>query len=384
MTSRTPLEQLKTAYADRFAAARAWKNSGGKVIGYISNAVPRELIEAADCFPLLISGDVDRVPTRGDEWMEEQFDPMARSIFDMAVSGELDFLDLLIVPRVADSFLRLYLYLREIERLNAVANLPKIHLFDLLQTRHFSSGSYNRERVAELGTAIEAAAARPVTADGLRAAIRQANAVRDLQRQLASLRRATPPATAGSIAIKLYGANHFLRTADYTALLSGALSALQPNSANSHSPRIVIAGNAQSSTHLHEMLEARGLTVVGDYHWLGDPLLNDIVMGDDPWLALSDHYHCNVLTSRRYPHEPREIVEFAQAARADGVVFYLYEQEEALTWDCPHQIRELTRAGIASVVLQNQPYRPEATPAVAAELDVFAAQLQQPAARTAQ
>jgi benzoyl-CoA reductase/2-hydroxyglutaryl-CoA dehydratase subunit BcrC/BadD/HgdB len=381
MTSQTPLQQLKHAYAHRFDAARAWKNHGGKVIGYVSSAVPRELIEAADCFPLLIAGDVERIPSRGDEWMEEQFDPMARSIFDMAVSGDLDFLDLLVVPRVADSFLRLYLYLREIERLGAAPNLPKIHLFDLLQTRHFSSGSYNRERVAELGAAIGAAAGRQITADRLKAAIREANAARELQRQLASLREATSCGVEGSVALQLYGANQFLSTKDYVSLMPSAMKELTRASS---SPRIVVAGNAQGSTHLHEILESRGFTVVGDYHWLGDALLDDIVLSEDPWLALSDHYHCNILTSRRYPHEPREIVEFARRAKADGLVFYLYEQEEALTWDCPHQVRELTRAGIATLVLQNQPYCPEATAGVLQELDALASRLQQPTSRAVQ
>jgi hypothetical protein len=215
----------------------------------------------------------------------------------------------------------------------------------------------------------------------LKAAISEMNAARALQRQLAGLRRDTPSRVEGSVALQLYGANHFLGTKEYVSLMPSALKQL---TCASSSPRVVVAGNAQGSTHLHEILKARGFAVVGDYHWLGDALLDDIALSEDPWLSLSDHYHCNVLTSRRYPHEPREIVEFARRAKADAVVFYLYEQEEALTWDSPHQVRELTRAGIASLVLQNQPYRPEASATVAQELDALASRLQQPTARAVQ
>jgi benzoyl-CoA reductase/2-hydroxyglutaryl-CoA dehydratase subunit BcrC/BadD/HgdB len=373
MNSRIPSSQLLHAYDHPFEAAHTWKQSGGKVVGYVSTAVPRELIEAAGCFPLLIAGDVQRVTTRGDEWMEEQFDPMARSIFDMALSGELAFLDLLIVPRVADSFLRLYLYLREVERLGVAPKLPKIYLFDLLQTRHFSSGAYNRERMQELAAAAGSIAGRAITTADVQASVLDANAARAVQRSLASLRRESPSRVPGSLALKLQGASHFLRTRDYAALLQSTLSTGVSQPANG--PRVVVAGNAQSSTDLHDLLEAQGFSIVGDYHWLGDSSLQDIVAADDPLLALTDHYHSNVLTSRRYPHEPQEIVEFASRAGADAVVFYLYEQEEALTWDCPHQVRALDQAGITSLVLDNQPYRPQASAALIAQLNELAARL---------
>jgi 2-hydroxyglutaryl-CoA dehydratase, D-component len=373
MNSRTSSSQLLYAYDHPFDAARTWKQSGGKVVGYVSTAVPRELIEAAGCFPLLIAGDVQRVTTRGDEWMEEQFDPMARSIFDMALTGELAFLDLLIVPRVADSFLRLYLYLREVERLGIAPKLPKIQLFDLLQTRHFSSGTYNRERVEELVAVLASIAGRAITTADVQAAILDANVARASQRLLAGLRRESPSRIPGSLALKLQGAGHFLRTRDYATLLEGTLSAglSQPTSG----ARVVVAGNAQSSADFHDVLETQGFSIVGDYHWLGDTPLQDIIARDNPLLALTDHYQSNVLTSRRYPHEPQEIVEFAHQARAAAVVFYLYEQEEALTWDCPHQVRALDQAGIASLVLENQPYRPQATAALITQLNELAARL---------
>jgi hypothetical protein len=37
-------------------------------------------------------------------------------------------------------------------------------------------------------------------------------------------------------------------------------------------------------------------------------------------------------------------------------VFYLFEPEEALTWDSPNQILALAHAGIESMAFENQPY----------------------------
>lgn len=376
----TALRSLLDAYTDRHAAAHAWKAGGGKVIGYVSTAVPRELITAAGMFPLLITGDPARVTTRGDKWMEEQFDPMARSIFDAAVSGELAFLDLLIVPRVADSFLRLYLYLREIERTGAAPGLPRLQLFDLLQTRHYSSGAYNVERVRDLRGVLESIGGHALTDAALSAAIESANQGRALIRKFTARRHAPSPTMPGSQVLQLIGAANLLRADDFLSHATAAASANddQPPVTGSQ-PRIVVAGNAQDTAVLSQLLEAQGFAVVGDYHWLGDvEASKDVATSIDPWLAIADHYHHESLTSRRFPHQPQELVEYARSVQAAGVVFYLFEAEEALTWDTPGQVTALNAAGIATTVLIDQPYLPVATRSLLEQLRVLQSQIEAP------
>lgn len=370
-----PLESLLHAYSNRFDAARAWQRNGGKVVGYVSTAVPRELISAAGMLPLLITGDPHRGTALADEWMEEQFDPMARSIFDIALAGELEFLDLLIVPRVADSFLRLYLYLREVERIGAAKRLPRIVLFDLLQTRQYSSGTYNQERLQELRGTLESLRGSAIDDDELRTAIDAGNAGRRLLGEVAGLRTSVTAPVAGSLALKLIGAAHWLPTREHCDLLTQAMAKGLPES-RQQGARIVVAGNAQDHAGLYELLESRGFSIVGDYHWLGDAdHRREISVTGDPWLALIDHYHYYALTSRRFPHRPQELLEYAQSVHADGVIFYLFEQEEALTWDAPGQVSALEQAGIATLVLDNQAYLPCSTSAALANLTAFRSKL---------
>src|SRR5262245_2921691 len=286
----SPLARLTHAYADRFAAARAWQRAGGRVVGYVSTAVPRELIDAAGAFPLMICGDPRRATPHADRWMEEQFDPMARSVFELALAGELAFLDLMIVPRVADSWLRLYLYLREIERTGESRSLPPVLLFDLLQTRHHSSEHYNQARVRELASALGSRTGRTITDAALREAIARRN---DNERELAklrALRQRDPPGVAGSLALQLAGAEHFIPPRDYASLLRAALAVL-PARPRAQGPRLVVAGNAQDTSVLYELLESQGFNVVGDYHWLGDAQRVAPAETSAPWLALADHYH---------------------------------------------------------------------------------------------
>ena len=52
-----PLEEIKKLYEQRDRAAREWKAQGGKVVGYISDDVPDEMVLAAGFFPFRMSGD---------------------------------------------------------------------------------------------------------------------------------------------------------------------------------------------------------------------------------------------------------------------------------------------------------------------------------------
>jgi benzoyl-CoA reductase/2-hydroxyglutaryl-CoA dehydratase subunit BcrC/BadD/HgdB len=367
-----PLEQLLHAYEHPLDAARAWKREGGKVIGYISSAVPRELIVAAGAFPVLISGDPKRSTELADEWMEEQFDPMVRSIFELALAGDLEFLDLLIVPRVADSFLRLYLYLKEVERLGVARRLPRVVLFDLLQTSNYSSGKYNLARVHELQRTIDGIVGRAIVAADLRSGVAQCNDSRRSIAALAPLRR--DGSLAGSLALKIMGAAHTLAPAEHARLTHLARAAGLPRP-KMPGPRVVVAGNAQDNPALYELLEAQHFSVVGDYHWLGDADRAEVEDSSDPWLAVTDRYQHHSLTSRRFPHPPDELVAYAQSVDAQGVVLFLFEQEEALTWDAPRQVQALERAGIAPLVLDHQSYLPRTTTALLASVASFGSRL---------
>ena len=70
------------AQTDPLAAARAHKAGGGRVVGFMSNNVPVELIHAAGCFPLQLP-PAPREPTPlADAYMEVLFDPLVRSVFE--------------------------------------------------------------------------------------------------------------------------------------------------------------------------------------------------------------------------------------------------------------------------------------------------------------
>ena len=88
------IEWFRRLADNRYAEAKKWKASGGKVVGYLSGGVPEEIIMAAGLFPVRLAGDIYRPTPLADEYMEFNFDPIVRSLYDMLLAGEFAFRDM--------------------------------------------------------------------------------------------------------------------------------------------------------------------------------------------------------------------------------------------------------------------------------------------------
>lgn len=336
--------------ADRDAAARAWKTSGGAVIGYLGATVPVELIDAAGAFALQLSGAGIGETPHADRYMEPLFDPVVRRVFEKLLSGAYGFLDAVILPRTSDSAQRLYYYLCEVRRMGW-ADVPEPLLWDLLQTPWYSSAEYGFRRLGELREAVGRVAGQAITDAALGAAIVGRNAWRATLSRAADARREGRMAGSDAHALALAS-----RVLPPEALAAEVDQALRAAAAGGSGPRLVVAGSAPDGVDVHRLLESLGGQVVGDYHEAGEPGFGPMVQGRDPMRALLQHYQREVMSSRRFPFDPQAVVACAKAARADAVVFAFHAEEEALTWELPAQRRALSAAGIASVSFEGQGY----------------------------
>ncbi|CAN5572908.1 hypothetical protein BH10PSE5_BH10PSE5_34700 [soil metagenome] len=356
------------ALTDREAAARAHKAGGGKVVGWLTNTSPTELIAAAGAFPLQLAAVADATPL-GDRYMEDLFDPIVRAVFEGMLAGRYDFVDAVVLPRTSDSVQRLYYYLCEIRRMGE-ASVPEPLLFDLLHTPWYSSAEYNFARIGELKAGLERVTGTAVTDTVLTAEIATANARRAAMRNLVTLRR--EGRVTGVQANQVFAAKGVMSGAEFDAALVAVLAAPGPVS---DAPRVVIAGSPLDTPALHALVEAAGGRVVGDFHEFGEPMIGpDVEAGPDPLRALMAHYHRDVASSRTFPQSPRPLADFVKASGATGVIFNFYAEEEALTWEYPAQRRALEAEGIATICFEGQPHRADAA-ALSAPLNQFIRQL---------
>ena len=333
------------------AWGRALVAGGGKLVGVVTASAPFELIAAAGMAAMELSaGDVTQTP-RADEMMETLFHPPIRGLLERTLRGDFAHLSAIVLPRTGDAPHRLYYYLCELERTGVT--VPRPLLFDVTQTPGAASEAYTAQALVHLWHQLRAVAGSSAGDVELRSTIVAFNRRRALLGQLADRRRKAP--LPGAQALAAFMASRMLPDDTFEQGLTALLSA----PATPAGPRIVIAGSSHDDSGLHRLIEAAGGCVVGDAHGAGEPSIGDpIDTTRTPMEALATHYRATRAGARAFRDAGADILAFANAARADGVIFSYFAEEEALTWDYPEQAVALAGAGIAAIRLgpQTRPF----------------------------
>ena len=353
---------ITNLFKNRESAILARQQSGNKIVGYVSNTIPLEIIHASGAVPLHLIGDVNEVPIMANEFMERAFDPITRSIFNRLLTGAYNFLDLIVLPRCNDSYQRLYYYLREINRKYPQYRIPPVYLLDLLHTPWPSSQNHNNQKIAAFARYLTELNSNTITDASLQSAIALYNTSRQLLKQFTELRADNTYLISSEDACQVYGAAQSLAVEDFNRYLSTYLDSLKapdPLSAKpvQHKPSLVIAGNGVDHPRLHQLIDHLGARVVGDYHSHGNHFLVGRIDPDKaPLAAITEHYHHHTISSRTFSPDPQALIRFCQQQNADGILFYFLQGEEALTWQVPSQQASAKIAGLPCCVFYHQSY----------------------------
>ncbi|HUJ68879.1 MAG TPA: 2-hydroxyacyl-CoA dehydratase family protein [Syntrophorhabdales bacterium] len=352
------LETVREHYEQRDLAARRWKAQGGRVVGYVSDDVPEELILAAGLFPFRMSGDPREGVAEAEKYTESFYDPSVRSILNMLLTGKYDFLDFMIIPHHSDAVLKLFHQMWWINRLNPEIVFPPVHLFDILHTRFLSTGLFVRKQVEELKEKIEEWSGREVDRASLLNAIRTVNENRRLLGQIAALRNVSPSRLAGTDALRLVGTSGFMLKGDHNKLLKEflATSHLLPER---DGMRLFVEGSDLDNLQLYEIIESCGGNVVAEESSWGNGHFRDLVDEEgDPLEAIADRYH---LRPSRYriqslDERVRSCLKGVTESKAEAVIFFLLEWDPARAWDQPEQQKALREKGIKTLHFEAQKY----------------------------
>ena len=353
------LEQLADeALRDPLAAARTHAQGGGRVIGFVGAEIPVELIIAAKAFPLRLPAfahSSDGAASGGgaasgrggaaDAYLESSFMPEVRSICEQYLQGAFDFAHSIIFPRSNDSAQRLYYYLSELRR-QGIARGPEPLIFDLAKIPRDTSRQHSRSAVQSLALQIGA------RAEALPQAIAQRNRRRELNAAAAAARFNGASGGRGSIMDRLFRAADFCDADvfDSQRFALDWLKAGEPRWAAARAngqPRLLLAGSAPPDERLHLAVEAAGGNVVAE---LGDHPSRNVAEPMIPvnasFAEVADHYQESVLGPRAFVNRATEMSSHAKRGGIVGVINWLLEEEDALTWDLPAQTSALAAAGI--------------------------------------
>lgn len=325
--------------ADPLALARSHAAEGRRVVGYVGDDIPVELILAAGALPVRLFGRAEGPTPDADRLLESSFVPAIRHIAQQCLSGELDFLDAVVLPRNNDSAQRLYYYLCEVRRKGA--RVPKPLMFDLALIERETSRNHSRESTrllaAELGTDLSR-----LPAAALQVARRRAQ-LADL---VTALKTDDPP--LGSAVQRFMRASAQLWGENAEATLAEAMATL-PRA--SRPRRLMLLGSEPADDRLHIAIERAGGSVVWD--------LTSAALDIDGGIhaltidAIAD-LCCDRARRARRATLGEELARSARELRADAAVIWLIEEDEGIVWRLPKQVATLRAAGIPVMQLTRQ------------------------------
>jgi benzoyl-CoA reductase subunit C len=354
MPEKVALKGLAAAdkyYQDYGLRARELKKQGKKVIGYLCAFTPAEIITAAGFIPFRIKGDVDEPITKADTEMETIICPLVRSCFDMALKGNYEFLDGLVVPHACDSICRTY------DIWKYTLNLPYSHFINMPHGTDDASLDFYREVLDTFRTSLGKFAGRGISDKALAEAIKLHNQNRARVRELYQLRKSSPPLISGEELTKVLIAAMSLPVEESIRMLGeviaevkgrGGLSARKP-------ARIMVIGAQVDDIAFIKLIEDSGAWVVADDLCPGArEFLALVDVTADPLAGLAERYLRKVKCGRtyremkgnyeeyledRFGHMGRMIDDFG----VDGVVLYIYKYCDPYGFEVP-QIKSYIEA----------------------------------------
>lgn len=335
------LKILQFNYQNRQFTALEKHKAGEEVIGYTSNTVPVELIEAAGFYPTLVDANCSDF-TGSDQYMESVFDQRTKSIFHEILIGKWAFLKVLIIPRTSEAEHKLFLYLMEVKRLTNNPNIPEIYFFDFLHTQNPLSEEYSFKQIQLLDAYLknQQKSAFPTESSvptyclsASHLAIELSNKIKTQLNQLSEYRY--QGLLSGVEAMTIIGAMYFMDRNDYLHQLTIVLSEISTRNPLKIKQKILVKGYCINHTDFHESLEKDGKIVVAEDDWWGSRAGGNIIENSENLLyTIFCKYYFHTPSPRVFPmHKSQNWLLNEIKKDIDKLEFYIHPEDDIIGWE---------------------------------------------------
>jgi hypothetical protein len=329
----TMIEQnIDALLADPLGPARRAR----RAIGYVGLDIPEDLLAADGIFSCHLPWHTGRATPLADRYLEASFPGWARSMLEDWAAGCFDFLEFVVFTRGDDTAQRMYYYICELQRRGLLAG-PEPLIFDIAKIQRPSSIDWTIRAVQRLATILG------LDDQALQAGMRSANHRRSTFNDIQQAR-----GTRGSLYERIARASLCGPAEDLVAGL------VHPQT--DVAGRVVLAGSSPPDERLHRAVEGSGWSVVSEacdrsLDRLGPPVTVPQV---DPVQAIGKNAHAAQRGSRGFLNRAAALTATTVEARADAVIIWLIEQDEALAWDLAAQRQSLQAVGMPTLVLMRR------------------------------
>jgi benzoyl-CoA reductase/2-hydroxyglutaryl-CoA dehydratase subunit BcrC/BadD/HgdB len=338
------------------------KEDGRKVIGYLDVNCPEELIMAAGCRPLLMTGDPDSTTERGERHLDRGASFLIRHLYEAILTGRYHFVDVICCTGGDKWLSNAYGFLTTEKVLDPSLKVGEVYYIERLRGTFKQHRDYNRDRLLEFKAYLEQYTGKKITDEALSEAILITNETRTLLKQLSDLRKADTPCVSGCEALMIIMASMFIPKAEYNAMLKrfleDELGTLSRKDASKM--RLFMSGSNVDNLHLYGLLESLPVVIVGEDTAFGDRYFETLIdTGLEPIEALADRYTYKGLDPWMYGRADRiqYKAQAAVSAKAQAEIFFHIKYDDAVGWDYPDQKKELEKHGIPVLVFEEQQYK---------------------------
>jgi len=301
---------------------REWKDNGGRIMGYFCSAMPTEMVTAAGMLPFRIRATGSTGTELSDSYFSSLNCTFPRHAFNMALKGEYDFIDGLVLFNSCDHIRRVYdHWIRQIDT-------PFVKILSLPKKSGPRQVEWFREELAILRKDMETRFEVEISDQKLREAIRLHNETRRLLRELYEPRKNDNPPLTGAQTLAVTVAGTAMPPQRYNRLLEDLLGDIrQAEGITDYRARLMILGGELDNPEFLQIIEDLGALVVADSLCFGSRLFwKDVDESiEDPLTALAQYHITDRPSCARMFTEYEKRSEYVQQMlhdySAEGAIF---------------------------------------------------------------
>ena len=355
------LAKAEKYYSDYGSRARELKNSGRKVIGYLSALCPVEILTAAGVVPIRLKGSVSEAVTKADAYMETMICPFVRNVFDVALKGRYAFLDGMVLSHQCDSIDRTY----DVWSYNL--GFPYWHFINYPHLADDPSIKFTDEILRIFIRTLEKFTGSTITDQALAEAIRAHNENRRTMRELYELRKEDAPRISGAEMMKVLMAATSVPVDESTALIKSVTEEVKKRAPSSGGgkPRIMLVGDQIDDVAIVNAIEgAEAFLVMDDLSTGSKMYWGDVDVTADPVRGITERYLKKLkfpttfvagdtypeTLEARFGHMRQYIKEF----RITGAILFIYKYCDPYGFEVPAMKSFIESAGTPVLYIEDE------------------------------
>jgi benzoyl-CoA reductase/2-hydroxyglutaryl-CoA dehydratase subunit BcrC/BadD/HgdB len=263
-----------------------WKKGGGLVVGTVCSNIPEEIVLAAGILPLRLRAPELSDTSNADSRLHRINCSYTRSVLELALRGDLSFLDGLITTNTCDHMLRLAGELQEMSK------IPLVHYFSMYHALGNSAEEWFIQEMRQLLQALERTFGKKISDADLGKSIGVYNKTRSLMRRVNELRKSDPPPLSGAEYLRLVLTGMSIPRELFNQKLEALIPELETRKIDARRhPRLMLIGGACDLPDFINFIEQKGAVVVADALCFGMRHYDGLIEEEgDPLRAIARRY----------------------------------------------------------------------------------------------